>query len=386
MAESPSLSFADTEYSADAIEFAPGIPNLFACGTYQVVKGESDEKEGAKGVDEGADEAEEEEGMSSSPTVTRYGRCLLYEVDSEGKNLKEKQRFDGPAILDMKWSPRPWNGKKTLAIADAKGHVQLHGLDEETRLLSPLQTIDVTDESTLCLSLDWSTRHPSSPDPASIVVSLSSGSISLLTGESSLSVTETWHAHDFEPWIVAFDCWDPSKVWTGGDDLCLKGWDLRMGCEQPTFVNKRSFEGGVTTIQSHHLVENLFAVGSYDSQIRLFDRRNPLRPLTTYDAGGGIWRLKWHPTLPNRLLVAGMHGGFKVVDFDGLSLSEPSEGESESGGGFVQPGEGKLHARFDRHESLAYGVDWSDGGRTSDGKDLVASCSFYDHALHVWGA
>lgn len=47
----------------------------------------------------------------------------------------------------------------------------------------------------------------------------------------------------------------------GGDDLKLKGWDLRQGCDQPTFVNKRSFEGGVTTIQSHPLLENIFAVG-----------------------------------------------------------------------------------------------------------------------------
>ncbi|GAA6005720.1 hypothetical protein JCM10207_005308 [Rhodosporidiobolus poonsookiae] len=366
----PSLASVDTEYSADAIEFCPGIPNLFACGTYQVVKGETDAP--------APPEDDNGEGESSSPTVTRYGRCLLYEVDSEGKNLNEKQRFDGPAILDMKWSPRPWNGKKTLAIADAKGHVQLHGLDDETHQLSPIQTVDCADESTLCLSLDWSTRRAAAPDPASIVVSLSSGSICTLGGESSLEVTSTWHAHDFEPWIAAFDCWEPSTVWTGGDDLALKGWDLRQGCDRPTFVNKRSFEGGVTTIQSHQLVENLFAVGSYDSRIRLFDRRKPLVPLTEFDAGGGIWRLKWHASNPSRLLVAGMHGGFKVVDFDGLALNPVDES------GFVAPGEGKLHARFDEHESLAYGVDWSDGGRTSEGNDIVASCSFYDHAMHVW--
>lgn len=30
--------------------------------------------------------------------------------------------------------------------------------------LSPLQTIDCTDESTLCLSLDWSTRRSATPE------------------------------------------------------------------------------------------------------------------------------------------------------------------------------------------------------------------------------
>lgn len=123
------------------------------------------------------------------------------------------------------------------------------------------EEIVCADDSTLCLSLDWSTRRHSTPEyvyanaahvvgdpdhvfmhdsPASLVVSLSNGEICLLGGETQLEMTSRWHAHDFEPWIAAFDCWDPSTVWTGGDDLKLKGWDLRQGCEQPTFVNKRT--------------------------------------------------------------------------------------------------------------------------------------------------
>lgn len=121
------------------------------------------------------------------------------------------------------------------------------------------------------------------------------------------------------------------------------------------------------------------ATNSYDGRVRLFDRRKPLTPLTEFDAEGGIWRLKWHPTNPTRLLVAGMHGGFKVVDFPELGVND---GRDEAG--WLRPGEGRLHARFDRHESMAYGADWSDGGHTSEDRDVVASCSFYDHALHVW--
>lgn len=67
-----------------------------------------------------------------------------------------------------------------------------------------------------------------------------------------------------------------------------------------------------------------------------------------------------------------MHGGFKVVEFIGLT-SEGSQSVTASD-----------HASFEEHTSLAYGVDWS-GGKSTEGKDLVASCSFYDHTVHVWG-
>ena len=81
------------------------------------------------------------------------------------------------AYPELHRSPKEWQGKTTLAIADAKGHVQLHGMDGETvsfeallyrsqahsdaqNKLSPMQTIDCADDKTLCLSLDWSTRRP----------------------------------------------------------------------------------------------------------------------------------------------------------------------------------------------------------------------------------
>ncbi|KAI5478338.1 WD repeat protein [Pseudohyphozyma bogoriensis] len=344
------LSTDDTVFSADAIEFCPVNSRIFACGTYQIQK-----EEVAPPTP-----AEEEDGESKTPVVTRFGRCLMYEIDESGKQLNEIQRFEGPAILDMKWSTR-WNNQTTLAIADAKGHIQLQKWDSDNNRLLPPMSLSIADESTLCLSLDWSDRRGVS-GPAAMVVSMSDGNLCTLGGETELEVVDTWKAHDFEPWIAAFDCWNPNVVWSGGDDCKMKGWDLRTG-----------FEGGVTSIQSHPLRENIIAVGSYDTQIHLFDRRSPLTPLATHNSLGGIWRLKWHATNPDRLLIAAMHGGFEVVDWD--FSSSPSNAGSE---GKWEVGGAEQKASFLGHESLAYGVDWS-GGRDAEGRDLVASCSFYDH-------
>jgi diphthamide biosynthesis protein 7 len=42
-------------------------------------------------------------------------------------------------------------------------------------------------------------------------------------------------------------------------------------------------------------------------------------PLTEVETGGGIWRIKWHPTKKDTLLSASMHaGGFVIQTKGGL--------------------------------------------------------------------
>lgn len=94
-----SLSTVDTVYSADAIEFSPFNSLLFACGTYQIEKENVDaELDVSKlAIDDDKDlndndqdedeEEEEEEIVSAVPIVTRYGRCLMYKIDTDGTNM-----------------------------------------------------------------------------------------------------------------------------------------------------------------------------------------------------------------------------------------------------------------------------------------------------------
>lgn len=106
-----------------------------------------------------------------------------------------------------------------------------------------------------------------------------------------------------------------------------------------------------------------------------------MAPLVHADVGGGAWRVKWHPSATRKddLLVACMHDGFKIVNFN-----------LDGSGNNQEDKNWKVTKRFDAHESLAYGVDWSfeylkgEDNATEDPETLIASASFYDHALHLW--
>jgi diphthine methyl ester acylhydrolase len=118
-----------------------------------------------------------------------------------------------------------------------------------------------------------------------------------------------------------------------------------------------------------HSELTIFSLSSYDNKVKLFDTRSSFIPLTEIDVGGGAWRVKWHPcsTRRNDLLVACMHDGFKVISF---TLDHDNV-------------HGEILKRFDAHESIAYGADWS-FSPSEDDETLIATCSFYDHKLHLW--
>ena len=88
-------------------------------------------------------------------------------------------------------------------------------------------------------------------------------------------------------------------------------------------------------------------------------------PAAPLRAGGGVWRLRWHPTDPSLVLAALMHAGF------GILAAQPAAGTLA------------LAESYGHQQSLAYGAGWK-ACVGADGTSTVATCSFYDRLLHVW--
>lgn len=334
MTQAASIASFDTGYSADSTEFCPFADRAqyLAVGTYQLT-----------------DEQQEN-------VRIRKGKTYLFDVNQP---LVPKQIIETPAVLDMKWSHSLINDKQVLGIADSIGGFHLYGFNDDD-ILEQIDHMQATeDPSVLCLSLDWASRLNKSDKR--VVTSHSNGDINILMpGEGGgYEIEEQWHGHDLEAWIAAFDYWNTNVVYSGADDGLFKGWDIRTA-GVPTFTYKRHMMG-VTTMQSNPNKEHMLATGSYDETIYFWDTRSMRAPLNTFQTpGGGIWRLKWHPTLENRLLSASMHAGAFVIDIN-------------------EQAEATLKTSFLDHESMAYGADWSFAD-----PDLVASCSFYDHIMHLW--
>ncbi|XP_061752715.1 diphthine methyltransferase isoform X2 [Nerophis ophidion] len=405
------LQVLDTEFNADTVEWCPvySYHHILACGTYQLLP-------------------QEEEDV---PPI-RKGRLHLWRYQQEAKtsHLTEIQTIDMSAILDIKWCHVAVSGKVLMGLAASNGELQVHTLSPEQEGSVSLQVINNKKVSAgLVLSLDWSTGRMDSSD-VKVVCSDSTGSVSVFSlHQTHLSPVTHLRAHDYEAWISAFSYWDTNLVYSGGDDCKLKGWDLRMDSSTPTFTSKRH-SMGVCSIHSNPHREHILATGSYDEKVLLWDGRSMRAPVSESTLGGGVWRLKWHPSHHHLLLAACMHNHIHVLN---------TQHSTEAAGGACP-----VVASYVLHNSLAYGADWSQlpvgepappapsptlskpadghlkiqyesptgsldtcledhsgryvpedlGAAASAGEVvgrhgntssfLLASCSFYDHVLHLW--
>lgn len=313
------------------------------------------------------------------------------------------------------------------ASACASGKIHLHSLEQKQNdsswtllhLASSEAEKDSTpnnDISPLCLSLAWNdfinfdavdSRNEHCHHDQ-IVSSYSNGTLALHTINTnsnnnnnvvccSVEGTHKWKAHEMfgcpaEVWTCSFLRGNANVVLSGADDCKLKLWDIRNTQKETYAIGTTEFEAGVTAISSHPGRDYIFAVGSYDEFVRVYDHRKLDQPVMKVGVGGGVWRIKWHPSCwddnteqpsppakrnhekKERLLIAAMHGGCCAIDIPGLDNYDCEYDGSLSADDI------KVLSEFTAHQSMAYGADWV----CFSAHDGAASCSFYDQKAFLW--
>lgn len=262
-----------------------------------------------------------------------------------------------PAVLDTRVvSFSESNAGIVVLTACADGNLRCHEFPSLNILWAYSHGKMITSLSTITSS--------SSNDSVSVTFSDSSGGIALVEA-SRTGCKKVW-ASDVSSPIHAAEAWtvdgaDTSLLISGGDDGYLCATDLRT---TNTAWKKRAHNSvGVTTVVCPSTDNSELWTGGYDDHVRLWDLRKMRVPLAEKNLGGGVWRLKFHPSDPSTILAACMYDGFKVLERKEDTLEIATE--------------------YRQHESIAYGAAWlSNGDECSSSYALTAS--FYDKSLQLW--
>ena len=296
-------------------------------------------------------------------TKKRVGGITLYTLDEQNGKLQSGETIERAGVLDCCWNP---DGNFLLsAEADGKlGCFQINSVEDSPAL--ELSSFYQLEPESIALAVDWNVT-----DPQKTIGSFSDGRV-VLSDITAGDYTDSdgFEAHtDAEVWTVAFSKHSPFLFQSGGDDCRLKLWDSRQSLTANTPLASKRYDMGVTTIQSSPFDENLFAVGSYDETVSIWDRRNMRRAVSDVRVGGGVWRIKWNPADPTLLLVACMYNEFHLVQYQDDTLSLYADR-------FGSP----------HHEvgKLAYGADWFTFPDQSGVVSHAAVCSFYDSSVSCW--
>lgn len=285
--------------------------------------------------------------------------------------LERRSAFPLPAVLDV--SPIQHSAihdvdQTSFVAACADGALYL------CTSTTPFHTVDAKAitpvpqaSGTLALSV-----HAAAGDVGDLVVasSDSAGIVNVHRFEiEKLTLLSQRRMHDAEAWtahVVNKSHTMSNTVMSGGDDGKLSAFDLRNATENIWTIRDAHRGLGVTTIASSGSMPELFWSGGYDDCIRQWDTRLPGVPVSAYslDAGGGVWRLRFHPCYPHLLLVAAMYDGCKIVELN------PNKSL-------------QIHASYKEHQSIAYGATWI-SNFDSRNSLCALTASFYDQSIHLW--
>lgn len=239
-----------------------------------------------------------------------------------------------------------WCSKDILAVALAEGLPLFYKFSIDTMRL---EAVAVSSGTTFDMTLSITGRLDN------LITCDNRGRLRLSQVQGSeLQVTDEWTGHDSEIWYVASDRHDSNLFYSCADEGSLKAWDGRCG-NSPIFAERKAHEAGVCCAASNPHEEFILATGSYDENVRIWDRRRMKQPLRVINCGSGAWRVVWNEEREGEFGVAAMRKGFFIYNAQGdvpiASLEMPEE-------------------------AVAYGIDVKGSA--------VVSCSFYNNQAQIW--
>ncbi|KAI4587913.1 hypothetical protein MJG53_020591, partial [Ovis ammon polii x Ovis aries] len=414
------LQAVDTELTVDSVEWCPlaGCRHLLACGTYQLWKPEGRPADGA-----------------CQPPV-RLGRLYLYSCNEDRSPcpLVEVQRRDTSAILDMKWCHVPVAGHPVLGVADASGSIEL------LRLV-PSEVSDWArlSEGSKDQILHWFLVSRASDQPLKIISSDSKGQLHLLKISEAgpgLQAVVAWQAHQFEAWVAAFNYWQTEVVYSGWGrsgspvrgalpaeppfparwlrsagfsyDEHVLLWDMRS-LRRP--LADVPVQGGVWRLKWHPFQRDLllaacmhggFTIINY--QMAAEEEQDAVSlsyPLPNSLVYGIDWSWLHFCRLPQtQPSFPGSDREARTANQDPiLKAADPSPApsseclaDSDGVGGTTHQNGSKLEAPLQTEDEDGQlptpGVKICDCDQDLEAADfdinLLATCSFYNHVLHLW--
>uniref|UniRef100_A0A8C5L6U6 methylated diphthine methylhydrolase n=1 Tax=Jaculus jaculus TaxID=51337 RepID=A0A8C5L6U6_JACJA len=409
------LQAVDTELTVDSVEWCPleGCRRLLACGTYQLRA------------------AEDQAGLNADGPQVRLGRLYLYSFsDNAADPLAEVQRRDTDAILDMKWCHIPVASHALLGLANASGSIELLRLvqsEKSSYILHPISSLTL-EENCLSLSLDWSTGKPerikatsaASPytgqvwlhafNPMSLLCVPTGGDDGLLKGWDTRMLGTaifTSKRHTMGVCSIQSSPHQEHVLATGSYDEHVLLWDTR-NMKQP-FADTPA-QGGVWRLKWHPVYHHLLLAACMHGGFKILNcqKATEKQEVTVLASQtlphslvyGADW--SWYsPTRPSSSWSFAPNGveaptadqyHLKVAEESPAPSLERISDHSEEG-----PAEERnrveLKASFlplteDMRSQLPPTAKACDpilypGGTDSD-NILLATCSFYDHVLHLW--
>lgn len=283
----------------------------------------------------------------------RHGSISLF--CAEESKLNKLATIPAPAgVLDVKFCKnQPLTDETELfAMALADGTIRLGHVTSANEIVihttSAPSTSPSASQTNLALSVSW---NPCEKSGSNVAASFSSGILkeySLTSDKNSLSLMGEHKIADLESWAVYHS---GSVIFSGGDDA-----KLHQTVDGESRVLRR-FNSGVTCIEGDSSSDCHLLVGTYEDKLYQFDLRSMRDPLQEVEIGGGVWRIKEHPEIREKLAIAAMYAGAFVID----RCTHKWE----------------IKQSFKGHQSMCYGIDWLDKG-------TLVSCSFYDKLLAMW--